>query len=94
MIVINIYTFRKILQCTFGFRECAQLIKIAQQTNCEIKILRGSQESSTKSITSLMSLGLMENMTVTFQIINGDQSKAFHLINLLIKQGWNVDDSK
>lgn len=88
-----ISVFRKIINCTFGFRECSQLVKIAKNNNCEIKFIRNDKEGSTKSIISLVSLGLLKNDSIVIQIIDGDQPKAFHQINHLIEKGWNADDN-
>ena len=46
------------------FRECARIIKIAEDTGCHISITVGSQKGTTDSLLSLVKLGLTPGRTV------------------------------
>jgi len=71
----------------FHARECAKLVKIAQHTNCEIKIIvDGKYVGTTKSILSLLKLGLRPN-TVIFVFVKGkNEREAANKVSDLLKE--------
>ena len=53
------------------FRECARIIKIAEETGCHISITAGKREGNSDSLLSLVKLGLTPGRTVIVSA-NGD----------------------
>lgn len=84
--------FRKTIGSTVGFRECAQLIHIAQETETKITLSIGNKLGTSDSIISLMSLGLMPGMSIVFTIDGENQVDAYHRLNDLIDNGWQRDE--
>ena len=60
-----------------GFRECANLINIADETGTVITLISNSKVGSTKSMSSLIMLGLSEGKSVTVRFDGGDVHKAY-----------------
>lgn len=90
----NFSAFRKTIGSTVGFRECAKVINIAEETGTLITLNIGTKSGNSKSIVSLMSLGLMPNMSIVFTLNGGDQVTAYHKLNDLIDNGWQREEKE
>lgn len=84
--------FRKVLSTTLGFRECAEIISIAKQTDTLITVTVGNKQGTTNSILSLATLGLIKDTSVVFTVSGENQQEAFHKLNDLAKNGWNFKE--
>lgn len=49
------------------FRECAKIIKIAEETNCLISFMGNGKKADTKSLLSLVKLELTPGQTVVIK---------------------------
>ncbi|MBR2216639.1 MAG: HPr family phosphocarrier protein [Selenomonadaceae bacterium] len=59
------------------FRECAKLIKIAEETGCRISITAGSRKGSTDSLLSLVQLELTPGRTVVLSASEASAARAY-----------------
>ncbi|MBR2216185.1 MAG: HPr family phosphocarrier protein [Selenomonadaceae bacterium] len=59
------------------FRECAKIIKIAEETGCHISITAGSRKGTTDSLLSLVQLGLTPGRTVVLSATGQAPELAF-----------------
>ena len=80
--------FTKVVNCTFGFRECLLLIKLAEETECRIELHVNGKVGSTDSILSLVQLGIIPNTIVAFSIKGENQVECIHSIVTLFEEGW------
>ena len=60
-----------------GFRESALLIKISEETGTEIKIYTKGKKCSTKSIMSMVKMGLKPGELISVEFRDGDIHSAF-----------------
>ena len=69
---------------TLGFRECAAIVNIAEKTGCKIKIASGTKSGSSKSILSLVGLGITANKSLVLTIKGERNDEAFREISKII----------
>ena len=67
-----------------GFRESAHLIKVAEETNCRIKIASGKKVGTTKSILSLVNLGIVPGKSLVLNIKGERNEEAFREASKII----------
>ena len=59
-----------------GFRESAELMKVAHESGCTIRLASGSKNGSTDSVLSLVSMGLTGGNTVFLSVEGNDEASA------------------
>ncbi len=59
-----------------GFRESAELMKVASDCGCTIRLASGDKNGSTESVLSLISMGLTGGKTVFLSVEGNDEASA------------------
>lgn len=59
-----------------GFRESAQLVKLANESGCTIRLASGTKSGSTDSVLSLTSMGLSAGHSVVLSVDGRDKIAA------------------
>lgn len=80
----NEVSFIMVSKGVLGFRESAHLIKIAEDTNSIISIASGKKYGSTKSILSLVNLGINKGKSLVLNIKGERNEEAFREISKII----------
>lgn len=73
------------------FRECALIVKAAEETGCVIEIASGSKVGDTSSILSLVNLGIMPEKSLVLTIRGVNNKEAFDRVSKIISGEENVD---
>ncbi len=80
-VVVSFILVAKVKLC---FRECAEIIKIAEDTGCVVEMASGTKSGDSSSILSLVNLGITADKTLVLTI-KGDRNKeAFDKISKII----------
>lgn len=61
------YPIRGMVKQNMCFRECAKIIKIAEETGCVITFITGDKKADTKSLLALVKLELTPGQTVVIK---------------------------
>ena len=77
-------SFILVAKNTLGFRECAGIVKAANDTNCTVKIASGQKSGSSKSILSLVNLGITADKSLVLTIKGDRKEETFRLISKII----------
>lgn len=73
------------------FRECAQIVKIAEDTGCVVEIASGTKSGDTSSILSLVNLGIVPDKSLVLTIRGENNKDAFARISKIISGETKVD---
>ena len=73
-------SFIMVAKGVIAFRECAHIVKIAEETGCLVRIVSGKKSGSSKSIISLASLELMPGKSLVLSIHGARNQEAFNKI--------------
>ena len=76
--------FIMVAKGVLGFRESAHLVKVAEETGCSISIASGKKFGSTKSILSLVNLGIMAGKSLVLNIKGARNKEAFREVSKVI----------
>ena len=76
--------FIMVAKGVLGFRESAHIIKVAEDTDCSISIASGKKYGTTKSILSLVNLGIMAGKSLVLNIKGERNEEAFREISKII----------
>ncbi len=74
----NVVVFPRVTKRKLCFRECAMLIRIAEETECRIDISVGKLHGSTESLMTLLRMKIREGTSMTVTIRGKDTYSAFH----------------
>lgn len=77
-------SFIMIAKGVLGFRESAHLVKIAEETDCTISIASGKKFGSSKSILSLVNLGITAGKSLVLNIKGERNEDAFREVSKII----------
>ena len=69
---------------TLGFRESAAIVNIAKKTDCTIQIASGKKSGTSKSILSLVELGITADKSLVLTIKGERNEEAFREISKII----------
>ena len=86
--VVSFIMVSKVKLC---FRECAKIVKIAEDTNCLIEIASGTKSGSSESILSLANLGIVEDKSLVLTIKGENNAEAFKGVSKIIN--GNAEES-
>lgn len=67
-----------------GFRESAHIVKVAEDTDTSISIASGKKFGTSKSILSLVNLGLMAGKSLVLNIKGERNEEAFREVSKII----------
>ena len=79
-----VVSFIMVAKGILGFRECAHIVKIAEDTGCLVRIISGKKVGSTKSILSLVNLEIAPGKSLVLSIHGARNEEAFHDISKII----------
>ena len=79
-------SFILVAKNTLGFRECAGIVKIAQDTGCTVQIASGKKSGSSASILSLVALGITAEKSLVLTIRGERNAEAFREISKIISE--------
>ena len=79
--VVSFILVSKIVLC---FRECAKIIKIAEETGCLVEIASGEKSGDSSSILSLVNLGIGIDKSLVLTIKGERNVEAFHRVSKVI----------
>ena len=77
-------SFILVAKNVIGARESAKILKIAEETGTLVRIVSGKKSGSSKSIISLMNLGIMPEKSLVLSIHGEKNQEAFHEIAKVI----------
>ena len=77
-------SFILVAKNTLGFRECAGIVNIAEKNNCKVKIASGNKSGTSKSILSLVALGITADKSLVLTITGERNDVAFREISKII----------
>ena len=77
-------SFIMVAKGVLAFRESAHLIKVAEETGCEITIASGKKLGTNKSLLSLVNLGIMTGKSLVLNIKGERNEEAFREISKII----------
>ena len=77
-------SFILVAKVTLGFRECAKMVKIAQDTACKIEIASGNNVGTSDSILSLVSLGISADKSLVLTVKGDRNEESFKGIAKII----------
>ena len=76
--------FIMVAKGVLGFRESAHIVKVAENTGCSISIASGKKYGTTKSILSLVNLGIMSGKSLVLNIKGEHTEEAFRELSKII----------
>ena len=79
-----VVSFMLIAKGVLGFRECAHIVKIAEETGTLIRIISGKNIGSSKSILSLVNLEVAPGKSLVLSIHGARNQEAFHEVSKII----------
>ena len=80
----GVVSFMLISKVKLCFRECAKIVKIAEDTNCLIEVASGTKSGNTESILSLVNLGIGIDKSLVLTIKGERNEEAFHGVSKII----------
>ncbi len=79
-----VVSFLIVAGVTIGFRESARLVKIADETGCNIRLASGKRSGYSKSIFSLVQMGIVAGQSFLLIIEGENREAAFHEIRKVL----------
>ena len=73
-----VVSFIMVAKGVLGLRECSHLVRIAENTDCLIRLISGKKIGTTKSILSLANLGIIKGKSLVLSIHGARNEEAFH----------------
>ena len=86
-----IVSFILVAKTKLCFRECAQIVKIAEDTGCVVEIASGSKVGDTSSILSLVNLAITADKSLVLTIRGVNNKEAFSKISKIISGEEKVE---
>ena len=79
--VVSFILVSKIKLC---FRECAAIVKVAEDTGCLIEIAAGTKSGTSDSILSLVNLAITSDKSLVLTIHGENNREAFNRVSKII----------
>lgn len=79
--VVSFILVSKIKLC---FRECANIVKVAEDTACLIEIASGTKSGDSDSILSLVNLAVTSGQSLVLKIHGENNREAFNRISKIL----------
>ena len=80
----NVVSFILVAKVMLGFRECAKMVKIAQDTGCKFEIASGTKSGTSDSILSLAALEISADKSLVLTIKGDRNDEALKGISKII----------
>lgn len=84
MAVASVVSFILVSKVKLCFRECAKIVKVAEDTGCLIEIASGTKSGDTSSILSLVNLEIGIDKSLVLTIKGERNEEAFHRVSKII----------
>ena len=84
MAVASVVSFILVSKVKLCFRECAKIVKVAEETGCLIEIASGTKSGDTSSILSLVNLEIGIDKSLVLTIKGERNEEAFHRVSKII----------
>lgn len=79
-------SFILVAKNTLGFRECAGIVRAAQNTGCTVQIASGKKSGTSASILSLVALGITADKSLVLHIKGERNAECFREISKIISE--------
>ena len=79
-----VVSFIMVAKGVLAFRECAHIVRVAEETGCLIRLISGKKIGSTLSILSLVNLGIVPNKSLVLSIHGARNEEAFREVVKII----------
>ena len=79
-----VVSFRMVSKIKLCFRECASIVKVAEDTACFVEIASGTKEGNSNSILSLVNLAVTAGQSLLLKIHGDNNKEAFTRISKII----------
>ena len=83
-LVSTVVSFILVAKVKLCFRECAKIVKIAEETDCFVEIASGTKSGTSESILSLVNLGITNDKSLVLTIKGERNDEAFRRISKII----------
>lgn len=80
----SVVSFILVAKVMLGFRECAKMVKIAQDTGCKFEIASGKKSGTSDSILSLAALEISADKSLVLTIKGDRNEEALKGISKII----------
>ena len=80
----NVVSFILVSKVKLCFRECAKIVKVAEDTNCLVEIASGTKSGTSESILSLVNLEITNDKSLVLTIKGERNEEAFRGISKII----------
>jgi len=80
----GVVSFMLISKVKLCFRECAKIVKVAEDTNCLIEIASGTKSGTSESILSLVNLEIGIDKSLVLTIKGERNEEAFRGVSKII----------
>ena len=88
----TVVSFILVAKAKLCFRECAKIVKIAEDTNCFVEIASGTKSGNSESILSLVNLEIKEDKSLVLTIKGENNEAAFRRISKVINGTSEEED--
>lgn len=79
-----VVSFILVAKVAIAFRECAQIVKIAEETGCVVEIASGSKVGTSESILSLVGLEISADKSLVLTVKGENNNEALKRISKII----------
>ena len=83
-VAAGMISFILVAKVTLGFRECAEIVKIARDTDCTVEIASGTKSGNSESILSLVSLEISADKSLVMTVKGERNEEAFKRISKVL----------
>ena len=80
----SVVSFRMVAKVKLCFRECASIVKVAEDTACLVEIASGTKEGNSDSILSLVNLAVTAGQSLLLKIHGDNNKEAFNRISKIL----------
>ena len=80
----TVVSFILVAKAKLCFRECAKIVKVAEETDCFVEIASGTKSGTSESILSLVNLGITNDKSLVLTIKGERNDEAFRRISKII----------
>ena len=82
--ISNVVSFIMVSKVNLCFRECAKIVKAAEETDCLIEIASGSKSGTTESILSMVNLEIGVDKSLVLTIRGERNAEAFRKVSKIL----------
>ena len=87
-----VVSFIMVAKGVLAFRECAHIVKIAEDTGCLVRLISGKKVGNSNSILSLVNLEISSGKSLVLSIHGARNQEAFTEISKIIAGETDSND--